>query len=58
VVPGKPLPKDMSPRSAYLLSRIENGMCVADVLDVAGMSRLEARWRLQQLEESGLIAVE
>jgi hypothetical protein len=58
VVAGKPLPQDISPRSVYLLSRIENGMSVADVLDVAGMSRLEARWRLQQLEESGLIAVE
>jgi hypothetical protein len=38
----------LSPRAAFLLSRIEDGMTVAELLDVAWMPRLETlRWLVQ-----------
>jgi len=39
-----------SPRAAFLLSRIDDGMRVDDLLDVSSMPRVEAlRWLFQLL---------
>jgi hypothetical protein len=56
--PDSEPPPDASPRTMYLLSRLESGMTVGEVVDVSGMARLEALRRLAQLEDWNLIDVD
>jgi hypothetical protein len=44
-----------SPRTAYLLSRLDVGMTVEEALDVASMPRLEALRRFAQLVHHGAV---
>ncbi|HEX7669557.1 MAG TPA: serine/threonine-protein kinase, partial [Polyangiaceae bacterium] len=47
----------MSPRTAFLLSRLDAGTTIGDALDVAAMPRLEGLRRLVQLEALGVIEI-
>jgi hypothetical protein len=47
----------MSPRTAFLLSRLDVGTTVGDALDVAAMPPLEGLRRLVQLEALGVIEI-
>jgi serine/threonine-protein kinase len=55
---SEPIYGAMSPRSFYLLSRIENGIHITDALDVSGMTRLETLRRLVQLVRAGMVGVQ
>ena len=58
VRPDSQPPRDASPRTVYLLSRLESGMTVSEAVDVSGMARLEALRRLAQLEDWHVVDVE
>ena len=45
----------INPRAAFLLSRIDGSLSVDEILDVAGMPRLEAYRHLCQLLLHGII---
>jgi hypothetical protein len=45
----------LSPRTAFLMSRLGPGMCVADAFDVASMPRLETLRRLLALVRCGAV---
>jgi serine/threonine protein kinase len=53
-------PRDLplSPHAAFLLSRIDEGMSVAEVLDVASVPRLEALRNLVHLVSCGAVRLE
>jgi len=45
----------LSPSAVFLLSRLEGGLTVEEVLDIAAMPRLEALERLAELLQAGAI---
>jgi hypothetical protein len=50
-----PATPDLDPRQAFLLSRIDGAMTIEDVLDVSGMSRIEAMRLLAMLARRGAV---
>jgi len=50
--------QDLSPRTMFLLSRLDGGMTIEDALDVASMPRLDALRRLVQLVAVGALRLE
>lgn len=50
-------PEQLDPRAAFLLSRIDGALTVEDVLDVAGMPRLEALRGLALLVRHGNVSI-
>jgi len=50
--------QDLTPRTMFLLSRLDGRMTVEDALDVASMPRLDALRRLIQLVTCGALRLE